>query len=158
MTPQQQQIIDNLVSEFNKLQPATGKSFNLINTAPLIEKSNAIEQIKKEEELTYESWKEAARIEVRRVVELLSDDLPTLEVSVYGVWNDIIRISKPGRDDIKIYVGIEYKNIINEELGIYVTEYLGLKYTTNQSSSFKANSIEKVFEDTSFLENLRKLL
>lgn len=47
MNKRQQQIIDNLKKEFNKLQPGGGKSFNLINVQPLIDKNNAIEQIKK---------------------------------------------------------------------------------------------------------------
>ena len=158
MTPQQQQIIDNLVSEFNKLQPATGKSFNLINTAPLIEKSNLIKQLRREEELSHESWIEAVRIETRRIVELLSDDLPTLEVSVFGSWNDTVLINKPGKDDIRIYVGIRSKDIKNEELGIYVREYISLEYRTNQSTSFRTDSIEEVLALPTFLEKLRKLL
>jgi hypothetical protein len=158
MNRRQQEIIDNLEREFNKLQPAGGKSFNLINTQPLIEKSNAIEQIKKEEELAYESWKEAAQIEARRIVELLSDDLPTLEVTVCGGWDDCIQINKYGRDRLIIYVRRKSEDIKNEELGIYVRHYLSLEYSTNLSTSFIANTIEEVLEYPQFLERLRKLL
>jgi len=158
MNKRQQEIIDNLEREFNKLQPVGGKSFNLINTQPLIEKSNAIEQIKKEEELSSESWIKAAQIETRRIVELLSDDLPTLEVAVFGSWNDTVLIRKPGRDDLRIYVRRKSEDIKNEELGIYVRHYLSLEYSTNLSTSFIADTIEEVLGYPIFLETLRKLL
>jgi hypothetical protein len=158
MTTRQQQIIDSLVSEFNKLQPVMGKGFNLINVQPLMEKNTAIEQVRLEEELSYESWIAAAQIEARRIVELLSDDLPTLKVSVWGVQDTCIEIYKPGRDSIIIYVGIKSKDIKNEDLGIYFKQHLNLQYSTNQRSDFESDSIEEVLSQPWFLERLRKLL
>jgi hypothetical protein len=158
MTTRQQQIIDSLVSEFNKLQPVMGKGFNLINIQPLMEKNAAIEQVRLEEELSYESWIEAAQIEARRIVELLSDDLPTLEVSVWGAWNDCIQIKKYGRDSITIYVKVKYQEVKNEELNIYTKQYLNLEYSTNQRSDFESDSIEEVLSQPWFLERLRKLI
>jgi len=158
MTTRQQQIIDSLVSEFNKLQPVMGKGFNLINIQPLMEKNAAIEQVRLEEELSYESWIAAAQIEARRILELLSDDLPTLEVSSYGGEDRCIKIHKYGRDSIIIYVEIKSKDIENEELGITVRHYLNLKYSTNLNSGFESDSIEEVLSQPCFLERLRKLL
>jgi hypothetical protein len=158
MTKRQQQIIDSLVSEFNKLQPVMGKGFNLINVQPLIEKTQAIAQVRLEEELSSDSWVEAAQMEARRIVELLSDDLPTLEVSVTGVQDTSVRIYSPGSDRIYIYVERNYKDIKNEELGIYVRHYLKLTYSTNLRSDFESDSIEEVLSQPWFLERLRKLL
>jgi hypothetical protein len=158
MTTRQQQIIDSLVSEFNKLQPVMGKGFNLINIQPLMEKTQAIAQIRLEEELSHDAWVEAAQIEARRIVELLSDDLPTLEVSVCGGQDTSIKIYQYGRDSIIIYVERDYKDIKNEELDIYVRHYLKLKYSTNLRSDFESDSIEEVLSQAWFLERLRKLL
>jgi len=158
MTTRQQQIIDNLVSEFNKLQPVMGKDFNLINIQPLMEKNAAIEQVRLEEKLSYESWIAAAQIEARRIVELLSDDLPTLDVSVWGGDDKCIKIHQYGRDSIIIYVEIKSKDIKNEDLDVYVRHYLNLQYSTNLHSDFKSDSIEDVLSQPWFLERLRKLL
>lgn len=158
MTTRQQQIIDNLVSEFNKLQPVMGKDFNLINIQPLMEKNAAIEQVRLEEKLSYESWIAAAQIEARRIVELLSDDLPTLDVSVWGGDDRCIKIHQYGRDSIIIYVEIKSKDIKNEDLDVYVRHYLNLQYSTNLHSDFKSDSIEDVLSQPWFLERLRKLL
>lgn len=158
MTTRQQQIIDSLVSEFNKLQPVMGKGFNLINVQPLIGKTQAIVQIRLEEELSHDAWVEAAQIEARRIVELLSDDLPTLEVSVCGVQDTCIKIHQYGRDSIVIYVERDYRDIENEELGIFVRHYLKLTYSTNIRSDFESDSIEEVLSQAWFLERLRKLL
>lgn len=160
MTPQQQQIIDNLVSEFNKLQPATGKSFNLINTAPLIEKSNLIKQLRREEELSYESWIEAAQIETRRIVELLADDLPTIDVSVYGYAKTGIKLFKSGRNSITIYVKICSTRNHSKEFDEWYNDYTGLEYSTyvTDNTEFTSNSIEDLLSHNLFLENLRKML
>jgi hypothetical protein len=158
MTTRQQQIIDSLVSEFNKLQPIMGKGFNLINIQPLMEKNAAIEQVRLEEELSYESWIAASQIEARRIVELLSDDLPTLDVSVWGGEDRCIQIHQYGRDSIIIYVEIKSKDIKNEDLDVYVRHYLNLQYRTNLHSDFKSDSIEEVLSQPWFLERLRKLL
>lgn len=158
MNTRQQEIIDSLTREFNKLEAKPSKSFNLINIQPLEEKTAAIEQIRLEEELSYNAWKEASRMEARRIVELLSDDLPTLEVSVWGSWNDCIQIYNPGRDSIIIYVKIKYQGINIKELGIYTKQFLNLEYSTNLSSTFRSDSIEEVLEQPWFLERLRKLL
>lgn len=160
MTPQQQQIIDNLVSEFNKLQPATGKSFNLINTAPLIEKSNLIKQLRREEELSHESWVEAAQMEARRIVELLADDLPTIDVSVYGFCKTSIQLRKSGSNSIFIYVEICSTRNYSKELDECYNDYTGLEYSTYVTDSKKiiSNSIEDILSHNLFLEKLRKLL
>jgi hypothetical protein len=160
MNKKQQEIIDNLTREFNKLGTKPSKSFNLVNIQPLMKKTAAIKQIRLEEELSHSAWVEAARIEARRIVELLSDDLPTLKVSVWGAWNTTIRLEKPGRDPINIYIEIQRKEIKDEELDTYYKNYTGLYYSNyvTPNKSFESTSIEDILSHHLFLENLRKLL
>jgi hypothetical protein len=159
MTTRQQEIIDNLVNEFNKLQTTESKSFNLINTAPLLDKTRLIEKLEKEEELSRDAWNETARLETRRIAELLSDDLPTLEVSVYGSERRIITITND-TDEINIYVDRRSHYEYNEEVKKSFSVYDGLEFSCYVSGSdkIKYNTIEELLSDYKFLEILRKKL
>lgn len=164
MNKRQQEIIDNLKREFNKLQPGGGKSFNLINIQPLVEKNNLIEQLRKEEQLSKEAWIEAAKIEARRILELLADDLPTIEVTIGGADNTILILSGRG-SQMTIYIQVCRQRLEHESVGEFFNYYTGLKYTTHlmpnyagSRKEFNSSSIEDLLALPEFLETLRKLL
>lgn len=160
MTTKQQEIIDNLVNEFNKLQQAESKSFNLINTAPLLEKTNKIKQLKKEEELSRNAWDKVAILETRRIAELLSDDLSTLRVYVNGRERRTITITEDFSVEINIHIDRRSRFEFNEEVKEHFSVYDGLEFSCYISGSDKVkyNTIEELLSDYKFSEKLRKIL
>jgi hypothetical protein len=162
MTTRQQEIIDNLVNEFNKLETTESKSFNLINTAPLLSKTRLIEKLENEQKLSLNAWEDVVRMETRRIVELLSDDLPTLDVFIDGRFLNIITIKKyneEAKDEINIYVGIRSHYEYNEEATKSFYVYDGLEFSFYISGDkIKYNTIEELLADKKLLEKLRKKL
>lgn len=160
MTTKQQEIIDNLVNEFNKLQQTESKSFNLINTAPLLEKTNKIKQLKREEELSRNAWDKVAILETRRIAELLSDDLPTLRVYVDGSEMRTITITEDFSVKINIHIDRRSHFEFNEEVKQSFSIYDGLEFSCYVSDSYKVkyNTIEELLSDYRFSEKLRKIL
>ena len=78
MTTQQQNIIDSLKAEFERINTAsTGrKAFNLIDTGALQDKTRLQREWKRLEEEDNATWKKAAEAETWRVMALLIEDLP----------------------------------------------------------------------------------
>ena len=78
ITPTQQNILDSLVNEFDRINKVTGSSgsFNFINPETLLDKSREIannEAIAKADKL---AWRQLAIAEADRLVVLLQQDLP----------------------------------------------------------------------------------
>lgn len=87
MTTQQQNIIDSLKAEFERINMAsTGrKAFNLIDTGALQDKTRLQREWKRLEEEDNATWKKAAEAETWRVMALLIEDLPDyVRVEKYG--------------------------------------------------------------------------
>jgi hypothetical protein len=78
ITPTQQNILDSLVNEFNRInnEPAPSGTFNFINTDPLLQKTKEIKQNKATASADYQAWRKIAIDEADRLVVLLRQDLP----------------------------------------------------------------------------------
>lgn len=78
MTTQQQNIIDSLVAEFERINTASAgrKAFNLIDTDALQDKTRLQREWKRLEEEDNATWKKSAEVETWRVMALLIEDLP----------------------------------------------------------------------------------
>ena len=123
-------------------------------------KKKELESQRREEELSHESWVEAAQMEARRIVELLADDLPTIDVSVYGFCKTSIQLRKSGSNSIVIYVEICIIRTHNKDLDEWYNDYTRLEYSTyvTDNNKYTSNSIEELLSHRLFLEKLRKLL
>jgi hypothetical protein len=86
MTKNQQQIIDALTMEFERINKSiTGKGFNLIDTSALQEKTRIEREWKQLVDEDNATWEKAANAEIDRIVELLLQDLPDwVEVERYS--------------------------------------------------------------------------
>lgn len=77
MTTQQQQIMDSLKAEFERINTAnTGKGFNLIDTGALQEQTEANREFAELSKRDLETWERVAYAEMERIIELLVQDLP----------------------------------------------------------------------------------
>lgn len=86
MTTQQQNIIDSLVAEFERINTTNNrKAFNLIDSNALQEDTNRKRTWKRLSEENLEVWKKAAHEETERIIALLLEDLPDyVEVEKYN--------------------------------------------------------------------------
>jgi len=78
ITPTQQNILDSLVNEFNRIndEPTPSGSFNFINTDPLLQKTREVKENMAIADADREAWNKMAIDEADRIVELLRQDLP----------------------------------------------------------------------------------
>lgn len=109
LTKTQKEIIESLKSEFNRINNASKqtRSFNLIDIAPLDEKTKQIRQFKEEAELDARTWDGLAKGEADRIVRLLQEDLTSLVVERYGSHN--------GHHDLPTVVIKPKKGIVHHE-------------------------------------------
>lgn len=165
MKTEQQQIINSLISEFNRIDSmsANNKTFNLINIEPLNEKTNEIERYRAMLEADEKAWEELATQEAYRLIDLLREDLPNACIQKYGKENGYIDIPKimirKNKSTIchhEYYILIE----INIKRNNKVTDSFGGSWTLGSELSYKYNNneyktIQDVVSDKRFLEDLR---
>lgn len=78
MTTQQQQIINLLVAEFERINATnTRKRFNLIDSAALQDDTNRKKLWEQLSEENLKTWENAANEETNRIIGLLREDLPS---------------------------------------------------------------------------------
>ena len=165
LTEKQQQIIDSLQSEFNRINESSrsGGSFNLIDIDALSTKSREIREFKEMVQKDKDSWMEAAKTEALRITNLLQKDIPDA-VIVLGFENRLIKIfhkncsGLSSNDTVTIKVKIIDKSIQDSYGNYYwVGKSLGYELCpTILGSNDYYYDIEKAVMDSKFLEALRK--
>jgi hypothetical protein len=171
MTTQQQNIIDALTNEFARINKAnaTKKSFNLINTDALQERTKASKEFAELSKQDLAAWELAAFDEMERIIQLLVDDLP-YHVKVERYDGHIGKIKSPKiqlrhesvspcahcDDVVSIEINVDKVSRINE-YGEY--QYFGekLRYTTSATGSrIQFDTIEDAVGHVYFQDVLRK--
>ena len=166
MTTKQQQIVNSLIAEFNRIEAEhkPKQTFNLINVDALNGKTNEIARYKAEEKANLESWDKMANDEARRLVKLFQEDLPTASVQKYGRENGhydlpsvLIRrnenTSTHHESCVSVQVFVVKVNDVADSFGNKYERGVQLKYRLHGFDSF--NSIEELVADKWFLEDLR---
>ena len=167
MTTNQQQIVNSLIAEFNRIEaehkPKT--TFNLINLDALNDKTNEIARYKAEEKANLESWDKMANDEAKRLVKLFQEDLPTASVQKYGKENGyhdlpivLIRrnenTSTHPDSQVSVSVIISKAIDVRDSFGNAYERGAQLKYRFSYGGE-SFNSIEELVSNKLFLEELR---
>jgi hypothetical protein len=164
LTENQQQTIQFITETFEKLNKASEpKKFSLINTNLLLEKTERIKALDKEETEERRMWENLACDEASRIAELFREDLPVDRVVVFDAKNQI-KICKQvvqedgsvythsfGRCCIELSVGIKW-DYKKDEYGISRKKCSALKYDYG-TSTFQ--TIEELISNTNLTERLR---
>lgn len=89
MTKDQQQIIDTLINEFNKINQSNNadKGFNLIDITPLKTKTTIQKEWSEMRRADEIAWQKLANEECYRIIELLKQDIPNVCIQKYGEQN-----------------------------------------------------------------------
>jgi len=168
MENNQQQIIDSLIAEFNRINSmnANNKTFNLINIEPLNAKTDEIKRYKAMREADKKAWNELAYQEVYRLIDLFKQDLPNACIEKYGKENGHIDIPSIiiGKDErhtrghsenhVSIHIEVRTNKMVKDSYGgtwsfgselIYRYGIFNKEYKT----------IEEVVTSKEFLEELR---
>jgi hypothetical protein len=162
MTTNQQQIVDALVNEFNRIEamhkPTT--TFNLINVNALNDKTNEIEKYLARRKADMEAWNKLATEEAIRLVNLFKADLPTASVQKYDSDNGlVIRRDKNHSTHheycVIVMVKIVYLNDVIDSFGNIYSRGVKLQYEYNGSND-RFDTIEELVAKTNFLELVRK--
>ena len=165
LTQQQQQILDLLVNEFNKIN-SPKKSFKLIDTDALIDKTNKIKANDELERIHEETWDKIANEETRRIVSLLKEELPMANIEKYGEGNNNyyvlpnLFINRKERawdthHESVIQIGIKViKTYSTDEFGKR-RAYLGETSIKYEFNDLLFESIEALVSNEKFLERLR---
>lgn len=176
MTKNQQQIIDALTMEFERINKSIkGKGFNLIDAGALQQDTNRKRIWKQLSEENLKNWAKAAHEETERIIGLLREDLPDyVEIEKY---NELIgkydlpqlqirhvtthcRAHHESVVSIEIYVAKEHKE---DEYGNaaefgkcfrYVPSPMHYPSISNWEKGYK--TIEEAVNDPQFKEALRK--
>jgi hypothetical protein len=168
ITPTQQNILDSLVNEFNRInnEPTPSGSFNFINTDPLLQKTMEIKQNKAIAKADKEAWNKIAIDEANRIVELLRQDLPNACIyrhSKENGYNDSSRIKilrdKNTSTDHYSCVTIEVIVITNEVYqthGCYYENGVGLAYIDMYRGDEKYNTMQDLANTKYFQEQIRE--
>jgi hypothetical protein len=167
MTTNQQQIVNSLIAEFNRIEAEhkPKQTFNLINANVLNEKTDEIARYKAEEKANQETWDKMADDEARRLVKLFQEDLPTASVQKYGRENGhydlpIVLIRRNERTSthhdscVTVSVIISKSIDVRDSFGNAYERGVQLKYRFSYGGD-SFNSIEELVSDKRFLEELR---
>jgi hypothetical protein len=168
LTSKQQQIIDNLTAEFNRINSFAKMSsgFNLIDIEPLKRKSEEIKQNKLIAEQDAKMWRQIAMDEAERIAKLLQEDLPFACVERYGKSNGhcdlpsvCIQREKGRSGHHENFVAIDV--LINTEYEYQTHECsyhkgIGLSYRHEYvKDKCRYSSIEELFEKSTIKEEIR---
>jgi len=168
LTENQKAIIESLTSEFNRINNVSKqtRSFNLIDLAPLEEKSLEIQQYKEVAELDRQTWDKIAKKEADRIANLLQEDLPHLVVERYAKSNGrydlpIVSIQpRSGAMHWEYCVSIEVvvkKERVDQGHDCYYDKGVSLGYQHRDIDRPATwNTIEELFDNTQIKECIRK--
>lgn len=167
MTTNQEQIINALINELNRIESmyTPSANFNLINVDALKEKTNEIQRYKMQEEADRLAWDEISNEETKRLVRLFKDDLPNISVQKYGKENGhydlpsvLIRrydyTSTHHESCVTIEVLVDRKYDVKDSFGNYYKRGVKLNYRYDYGGK-KFETIEELVSDYNFLELLR---
>ena len=158
MTTKQQQIVDALVNELNRIEsmhkPTT--AFNLIDVNALKDKTNEIEKYLARHKADKDAWKKIATEELIRLAKIFKADLPT--ASVQNDQSDlVIKRDEFRPSDYATCIFIRVKIVsINDVIDSFGNKYsrcVKLQYEYN--SSYVFDTIEELVANKNFLELVR---
>ncbi len=164
MTEKQQQIIDTLIEEFNRIESASkpSRTFNLIDIAKLNARSQEIALYKAEEEADRVAWKKLAMDEALRLITLFQADLPNNVVELRNInYPDLLikrneRASCHYESCVHIDVIVVRHTTVKDSQGHLYTRGIELNYTCSSfftKTYFK--TIEELVSQSSFKEAIR---
>lgn len=161
MTENQKDIVRSIIEEFNRINETSKekRSFNLINLDELDEKTRIINQYKLEESKDVEIWKRIREDRRNEVVELLKEDLPSVEILMYST--DRITLSQAEKFDkqVSFYVHINRQNTVKDPYGNFYSKGKGLYYLFYLGSNSQSfDKIEDLMNFEPFKEKIRLLL
>lgn len=170
MTTQQQQILDSLKAEFERINTAnTGKGFNLIDTGALQEQTEANREFAELSKRDLETWERVAYAEMERIIELLVQDLPDYvrvdrfdeRISKYKSPSIQIRHESVGGNThhenvVSLHVNVKKFSKSNEYNSRH--DFGSHLYYTNSESGWNKEfkTIEEAVNEPHFKECLRK--
>jgi hypothetical protein len=165
LTQNQQQTIQFITETFEKLNKASEpKKFNLVNTNLLLEKTERIKALDREEAEERRIWEHLACDEGSRIAKLFREDFDGDDkVVVFDAQNQIKICRQVVQEDGSVYTHhfgrccIEIRVIIewNYEMDEYNTrrkKYFGLKYNFDGTTY---QTIEELVSDRNFTDRLR---
>jgi hypothetical protein len=168
ITPTQQNILDSLVNEFNRInnEPTPSGSFNFINTDPLLQKTKEINQNKAIAKADRLAWEKIAIDEANRIVKLLRQDLPNACIYRHSEANGHVDSSR-----IKILrdrdTSTHYESCVTIEVGVrteaegqthdcYYYKGVELYYYNPYRSDDKYNTMQELANSSNFQEQIRE--
>jgi hypothetical protein len=165
ITPTQQNILDSLVNEFNRInnEPTPSGSFNFINCDPLLQKTREIEQNRAIADADYQAWRKIALDEADRLVLLLRQDLPNACIFRHGKENGFheaptIKILRNERTSthyescVSICVNV-VKEKVSQTHGCDYRKGVCLAYATD---SFEYKTMQDLANSKDFQEQIRR--
>lgn len=175
ITEQQQEIINSLMTEFNRMNKTVESkaSFNFIDIEPLIDKTREIENNNAIIKADAEAWKKLAIEEADRLVVLFQKDLPNSYVRRMGKGtghyeDSTIIICKDESGMSRGDTGVRFEVRINTETNQYLSHDMrfdkgkSLYYREYGSWSLKGDvrysSVEELIQKTNIAEEIRRLI
>ena len=171
LTNTQQQTIEFLTAQFEKLNGSTqpNKKFNLVDIKPLEDKAERIRQLDEEEKISNRMWTDAQVNEIKRIADLLREDLPEdrilIKTNFYGSQLNICRIQFLSSGQlfvsdfhdscVTIHVYLKDKSNWDEYSYKYRNEYTNLYYRLNYGK-VEYSTIEELCATDEFKDTLRK--
>jgi hypothetical protein len=165
LTQNQQQTIQFITETFEKLNKASEpKKFNLINTNLLLEKTERIKALDREEAEERRIWEHLACDEASRIAKLFREDFDGDDKAVVFDAQNQVKICRQdvqedgsvythhfGRCCIEIRVLIKW-NYEMDECNTRRKKYFGLQYDCGGTTY---ETIDELVSDRGFLERLR---
>ena len=168
LTQNQQQTIEFLTAQFEKLNASTPKrKFNLVDIKPLEDKAERIRQLDEEEKIQLQIWTDTQKHELQRIADLLREDLPEDKVliKINGRQIKICRIQFLSNGElyaseslercVTICVKIKYKDFYDEYSQKFRYRYTGIYYELNYGK-VEYSTIEELCATDEFKDTLRK--
>jgi hypothetical protein len=164
LTENQQQTIQFITETFEKLNKASEpKKFNLVNTNLLIDKTERIKALDREEAEERRIWEHLACDEASRIAELFREDLPVNKAVVLNTQNEIKICKQTIKEDGSIYLH-HFGRCCIEIRVVIKWDYVKDEYNTTRkkcsalqyecwTSSYQ--TIEELVSDSNFTERLR---
>ena len=162
LTEKQQEIIDSLTSEFNKINKPTEVSSGLINIGGITAKFQAEKKAKLENELTQATWKQARYEEAKRIAKMLNADLIPigLEAKIPNNNLDMVIITLSHKricytKEISIYIENKYQG--HNEYGKCIITGMTYGFYSNPNKRVTLDIIEEVTHDKYFESKIKTL-
>lgn len=153
MNAKQQEIINSLIAEFNRIETSSIKnnSFNLIDLESLKDKTWEIDWYKKVENEDIKAWKKIATEEAHRLVELFKQDLPTACVK-FCDGSSLFISNTNSKNRINIHVHVIRDKDVEDSYGNCYSRGKALSYGVFER---RYRTIEDLVQNKDFLELIR---